>query len=434
MGRRFRGGLLLNRWAAGKEAAQATVSRRLSPDILALSLRQRGQPLTPCVSAGDRVRVGDRLAEDPREEIPPLHSGVSGRVRTVEDRWPMAEGGFAPAILLENDGEDRQGEPLPPLERQPTPADIVRRMYEAGLVGMGGGGFPTHRKYRDLRADFLLINGCECEPFLAADVRCCVEQAETVAQGARLMATAAGVPESGIRVCVESAAAAAALRDVGLTVEVLPTRYPQGGERQLVHTVLSRRLADGQRPAQRGVAVSNVATAAALGDAARGWPLTHRLITVSGEVAAPVNLLVPIGTPFSAAASQVSITAEGRVRYIAGGPMTGRRLTDPAAGIPKTCGGLTVLPARHFESTPCIRCGECGRVCPEALMPFLIEEAALTADEDRCRLLRADACIACGCCSFICPARRPLAARVAAVRDTIRGGLPLPKAVEHGIR
>lgn len=411
----FRGGVVLSHLQEKKEDAWGCVTRRLSPQAIYLSLRQNHTMLAPCVHPGDTVRVGDRVAEDPMGVVPPLHSGVSGRVMAVDAFHPAADGGEAPTVIIENDGNDTVGDLLPPLSDDAEPAAIVQRMYDAGLVGMGGGGFPTYCKYRDAAAQWLLINGCECEPYLAADVRSCMEQSALIGEGVRFLARAVGVTEDHIRLCAESAAAVEALRTTGLPVIPLPKRYPQGGERQLTQAVLGIRVPERKLPLHCGVMVSNIGTAAAMGDAARGLPLTHRTLTVSGQVEQPVNVLIPIGTPFEEAAAQVT-PPEGRVRYIAGGPMTGRRLTSLKAGIPKTCGGLILLEARSFEETPCIRCGACARVCPSTLMPFLIDAAALAEDRDRCRELRAAACISCGCCSYVCPARRQLAARITAVK------------------
>ncbi len=416
MAKGFRGGIVLSHVQGMKEAAAACRVRRLSPTITVLSLRQRHFSFSPCVNEGDAVCIGDRLAEDPSGELPPLHSGVSGTVTMVGQPYPAADGGEGPSLIIENDGQDTMGTPLTPLPLAAEPAAIVRRMFDGGLVGLGGGGFPTHRKYTAVAAKWLLINGCECEPYLAADVRLCIEQPELIAEGARYLAKAAGVKETAIRLCAESTDAVAALRTTGLSVVSLPKRYPQGSERQLIQAVLGIRLPDGVLPPKQGIMVSNAATAAAMAEAARGLPLTHRIITVSGHVTSPVNLLVPIGTPFEEVAAQVTPAANGRIRYIAGGPMTGRRLTSLKAGIPKTCGGLLLMTAQSDPVTPCIRCGACVRVCPAALMPFLIEAAALADDRERCWQLRTTACLSCGCCSFVCPSKRPLAARITAMK------------------
>lgn len=412
----FRGGIVLPTTRSAKAAAADSEPVHLSPPLVAISLRVRKTVLTPCVAVGQAVCVGDRLAQDPTGFIPPFHSGVSGTVTAVGAFYPAADGGEAPTVIVENDHKQVAGSLLSPLSLDEPPDTIVQRMYDAGLVGLGGGGFPTHRKYRDARARHLLINGCECEPYLAADEGIARRFAGLIAQGVRFLAKAGGVAEEHVRLCVESPAAATVLQGAGLPVITLSRRYPQGSERQLIESVLGERLPEGALPSQAGILVSNIATAAAMGDAARGLPLTHRVVTVSGAVQTPVNVLAPIGTPFSELAALATPTFPARARYIAGGPMTGRRLTSLKAGLPKACGGLTVLQAQSAPETPCIRCGACARVCPARLMPFLIDAASLVGERERCRELRAAACLSCGCCSYVCPAKRQLAARITAVK------------------
>lgn len=417
MANAFRGGVSIAQGADKKAQAAAQPLRVLNVPTLHLCLRVRGTLLTPCVGEGDLVRVGDRVAEDPAGHIPPLHSGVSGKVVAVERLLPAADGGDAPTLVIENDGNNTKGNLLPPLAPDGDRTAILRRMYDAGLIGMGGAGFPTHLKYRDGQGQWLLINVCECEPYLAGDVRLAVEQAAVMVQGARLLATAAGVDKEHTLFCTEAKRAAQALCEQGVRVRLLPKRYPQGGERQLVRAVLHRDIPAGIPPSEEGIFISNAATAVAMGDAARGLPLTHRPLTVSGQVEEPRNFMVPIGTPFACLAQQVTPTVrERQLRYIAGGPMTGRRLTSLQAGVPKTCGGLILLTAREFADTPCIRCGACVRVCPAGLTPFRIDEGAQAGDRRAADAWQATACISCGCCSYVCPAGRRLAARIGGVR------------------
>lgn len=404
-----------------KEAATGQPFTVLHPPRLHIPLRARGITLTPCVEAGQRVKVGDVIATDPTHEMPPLHSGVSGTVTDTERSLPSTEGGSAPAVIVESDGKHTRGDLLEPLPTDASARRIVERMYEAGLVGMGGAGFPTHRKYAGIKAERLLINVCECEPYLAGDVRLALEQSHVMAQGARLLAAAAGVRPAHITFCTETEVAALSLKTTGLAVRRLPRRYPQGSERQLVWAVLGKEIPAGTPPSACGVMVSNAATAVAMGDAARGLPLTHRPVTVSGQVETPRNYIVPVGTPFSFLVRQIR-PLYGNVEYLAGGPMTGRRLYSLEAGLPKTCGGLILVKSEMPPESPCIRCGACVRACPAKLMPFRIEEAMLQRRLEEAAAWHGDACISCGCCSYVCPAKRRLSVRTTAARNTLKGG------------
>ena len=418
----FHGGIRLDEGHTQKETAANQAPTSLRPSTIYVPLMLKKRQLTSCVREGDTVCIGTPLTQDDSGFFPPVHSGIGGTVSAVGVFHPSAEGGEVPTLVIDNNHTDTASL-LASLPSDASSADIVQRMYDAGLVGMGGAGYPTHRKYHGLSAEWLLINACECEPYLAADATLARHGLPLITEGTLWLAKAAGVPRDHIRLCTESAHTADALRQSGLPTVTLPKRYPQGSERQLTEAVLKKRLPDGVLPTHVGVAVSNLATAAAMGDAARGLPLTHRVITVSGCVETPRNLLAPIGTPFADLAATVTLKTDApRVRYIAGGPMTGRRLTSLEAGLPKTCGGLTVLPSHAVLETPCIRCGACVRVCPSSLMPFLIDQAALQNETVRYRPLRVQACLSCGCCSFVCPAKRPLAARITAVRQAVKEG------------
>lgn len=404
----FRGGIRFP--AALHTVKEQTLSRPIvvvTPSLIRFPLVVGRHRFTPCVRDGATVFVGDRLGVDESGFYPPFHSGLSGTVRLSDHE-----------LTVVGDGKQTRGTLLRPLAAHAAPDDIVGRMYDGGLVGLGGAGFPTHRKYRGVRAEHLLINACECEAYLAADGRLAIEQPDTLREGITWLMKAASLTPDSVHLCAKSEAVVEALHRIAhgtlWRVVTVSGRYPQGGEKQLISTVLKREIPHGDVPTEHGIIVSNIATAAAMADAARGLPMTHRVITVSGEAAEPCNLLAPIGTPLRFLAAEAAPLMSGRrAHLILGGAMTGERVASPDSGLPKHGTGVLILPADRRDERPCIRCGACVRVCPAGLMPFLIDAASLQEDAALCTALKRSACIACGCCSYVCPAHRELAARIA---------------------
>lgn len=437
MSHSFFGGVVFPARVEQKAPAASRPLEEYSPAILVLSMRQGfGGECEPAVSPGDRVLVGDVVGRSRDDFSPPIHAGVSGTVLAVEPRL-TADGDEVTAVVIENDRRNAPAPLLPELTIHEPQKKWIERMREAGLIGMGGAGFPTYKKYSGKPVNTVLVNGCECEPYLTCDHRIMLERTDRVIEGALALGRAAGVNTGEILICVEQNkpdAIERLTRAAGSKVKIvsLPTRYPQGGERQLIQAVLGREVPMGGLPADVGVVVSNVSTAAAMGDAALGIVLTHRAVTVAGEVAQPVNLFVPIGTLFSdllkAAGGEKSsgnlpppFWEKGAPRrLIAGGPMTGRLLDSADVPVTKGSAGLVVLPPQSFEEQNCIRCGACARVCPSRLMPFAIDAAVIAGKMAVCADYGAVQCISCGSCSFVCPARRYLATRVTLSRNTLR--------------
>ena len=437
MSHSFFGGVVFPARVEQKAPAASRPLEEYSPAILVLSMRQGfGGECEPAVSPGDRVLVGDVVGRSRDDFSPPIHAGVSGTVLAVEPRL-TADGDEVTAVVIENDRRNAPAPLLPELTIHEPQKKWIERMREAGLIGMGGAGFPTYKKYSGKPVNTVLVNGCECEPYLTCDHRIMLERTDRVIEGALALGRAAGVNTGEILICVEQNkpdAIERLTRAAGSKVKIvsLPTRYPQGGERQLIQAVLGREVPMGGLPADVGVVVSNVSTAAAMGDAALGIVLTHRAVTVAGEVAQPVNLFVPIGTLFSdllkAAGGEKSsgnlpppFWEKGAPRrLIAGGPMTGRLLDSADVPVTKGSAGLVVLPPQSFEEQNCIRCGACARVCPSRLMPFAIDAAVIAGKMAVCADYGAVQCVSCGSCSFVCPARRYLATRVTLSRNTLR--------------
>ena len=421
----FSGGIPFPHDVENKALTQALPIEDYTPDQLILPLRQGfGGACVPVVDIGQKVKKGQLVGRPGEGGGTPVHCGLSGVVKAIAEQ-PMADGDKVLSLTIENDG---LGTPEEPFSYTDTPDGLIALMEQAGIIGMGGAGFPAARKYAtDKPIHHVLINGCECEPYLTCDHRLMLQQATEVITGAQAMGRAAQAP---VYICVEEnkpdaiAALQMAARGTAVTVLPLPDRYPQGGERQLIQAVTGQEVPDGALPADVGVLVSNVATAAALADAMDGRPLTHRLVTVSGMVKRPANLRVPVGTLLSdllAHCGGVMDEPDGTPTvYIAGGPMTGLLLNGLDVPVLKTTGGLLVLPRPDNTEQNCIRCGACARVCPSRLMPFAIDNAVISGQPAVCADYNAQQCIACGSCSYVCPAKRHLAARVSLVRAAAR--------------
>lgn len=396
------------------------------------------------VQPGDRVKEGQQIGSPAAFMAAPLHASVTGTVadiREIED-----QGRRMTACILKRESEtdwERQSYQTGLVDISGyNRNDLIRGLFEGGLTGMGGAGFPTSKKYETKKTiDALLINGAECEPFLTCDYRLMLEESYGLINGVRLLLKASGAEKAYL--CLEDNKPAAAerlseiLKDAvsrgilsgegEIEVCVLPTKYPQGGERQLIQAVLGREVPMGGLPADVGAIVSNVGTAKAAADQILGGrPLTSRIVTVTGCVKEPGNYLVPIGTSAKELIDLCGGVTEKKNRIIAGGPMTGPCVasdwngTDELFYVTKNTSGILVLPESHYEEQPCIRCGGCQRVCPAGLVPYQIEFAYLEEDYDLCEELYASECIACGCCSYICPAKRELSYRTRMARDLVK--------------
>lgn len=375
----------------------------------------------------------------------PLHASVSGEVLDVCE--VTDRGRNVAAIIMkcdtastdssktENDSSEYNNK-IVSIESY-AKEDIIDGLKNGGLTGMGGAGFPTHKKYETEKTiDALLINGAECEPFLTCDYRLMLEYSHAVVNGVHLMQKASGAERAYI--CIEDNKPEAietlktiveAAKDslTGVEVIALETKYPQGGERQLIQAVLGREVPMGGLPADVGAIVSNIGTAKAAADMILGGqPLTRRIVTVTGWVKEPGNYLVPVGTSAKELIELCGGVTVEKNRIIAGGPMTGPCVASDWKGdtelfyVTKSTSGILVLPDSQYEESPCMRCGGCERVCPAGLVPYQIDFALLEEDYDLCEELYASECIACGSCSFTCPAKRELSVRTTKARDIVK--------------
>lgn len=430
-----------------KELSMGQPSITYRPEtVTILSEQSFGGKCSFLVTPGESVKKGRLIGQPDAFMAAPLHASISGKVLEIKNI--TSQGREITACILKRDDADS-----PNLRntnyraeavniQQITREEILTGIRDGGLTGMGGAGFPTHKKYTtDKTIDTLLINGAECEPFLTCDYRLMLEEGYALLNGIRLLLKASGTEKAYL--CLEDNKPLAAehltkiLEDAkgsgkiddseNIEIQVLPTRYPQGGERQLIQAVLDREVPMGGLPADIGVIVSNVGTAKAAADMILGGlPLTERIVTVTGWVKNPGNYLVPIGTSARELINLCGgVTAE-KNRIIAGGPMTGPCVASDWNGedelfyITKNTSGILVLPESSYEEQPCIRCQGCENVCPAGLTPYKIEIAFLNEDYDLCEKLYASECIACGCCSYTCPARRELALRTRMARDIVK--------------
>jgi electron transport complex protein RnfC len=412
-------------------AQDAAVEALATPQQVVLPLLQHlGAPCESLVAPKQEVAMGQMVAKATGFVSAPIHASVKGvvgaggvttlpngrHVKTVVIAAAPEQPLAGRALWDDVYGGDWPLRQLPRLE----PGQIVQAIQDAGLVGMGGAAFPTHVKLtrnEKRPVDTLLVNGCECEPYLTADYRLMVEAPRPIVAGAILAARAAGARDIQVAIEDNKPAAVEALREAvegtGVQVRVLKTKYPQGGERQVVPAVLGREVPTGGLPLDVGVVVMNVATAAAVARALlRGKPLTHRIVSVTGGgIRTPRNLLAPIGASYQSLIDACGGLTDDAARVISGGPIMGFALGELDVPVTKGTSGVTVLTheeVRRSAETPCVRCGRCVEVCPLDLVPTRIALAARNKDWDLARRYHMQACCECGCCGYICPARVPL--------------------------
>lgn len=403
-----------------KLTAQSPIRDLTPPPQVVIPLHQHtGAPCQPLVQKGDTVLKGQKIGDVEAAVAAPVHASLPGRVVAVEPR-PHPAGRDVPAVVVEWDGSDAAVEVGPyPDPDDLEPARIAEIIREGGLVGLGGAAFPTAVKVRPPAGtviDTYILNGAECEPFLTADHRLMVEDPRSILLGLRALMKAAGAPRAIVAIednkpdAVE--AMTAATRGMPeVSVEVVHTKYPQGSEKHLIKALLGREVPSGGLPFHVGVIVSNVGTAAAVGELfATGMPLIRRVVTVTGKVRAPGNLRVPIGTPFSYLVEAAGGFDGEPYKVVAGGPMMGvAQYTLDVPVVKGTSGVLVLGPGDRIpESTACVRCGRCVESCPMRLLPLYLEAYYRAGMIDRAEALHAMDCIECGCCSWVCPARRPL--------------------------
>ena len=399
------------------------------PNEVAISTSQSlGKPATPTVSVGQAVKEGEVIAKADGTISSNVFASISGTVKEIKE----VDG--EQYIVIQSDGQNQKSW-LPPLPATDTEA-IKTRIKDAGIVGLGGAGFPTAVKVSPSSpVDTLIVNGAECEPYLTCDHRLMIEKTEEITRGARYIAQVLGVKKIiiGIEANKPDAIKAFEAFDDILPV-ILRKQYPMGGEKQLIYVTTGRKVGLGKLPMDVGVVVQNVATCYAVYEAVElGKPLYERVVTVSGKaIANPKNLWVKVGTPVQAIVDFCGGESESPKKAVLGGPMTGKAFADLNTYTHKTTSGVLLLSKKEaaaYEPTPCINCGKCADVCPMHLMPMNAEFYSSAGDfESAEKYGNALACIECGACEYICPAKRPLITALRATKAALRK--PAPKKEE----
>ena len=388
-----------------------------------------GALATPIVKKGDRVLTGQMIAEATAFVSAPVHATVSGTVKAIEPRR-VVTGDSVMSIIVENDGLYEEVEYPPALDLSVcTREEIIERIKDAGIVGMGGAGFPTFIKLSPKdpdKIDYVIVNCAECEPYLTSDYRRMIEEPEKLLNGLRVILSlfpkAQGIlaVEDNKKDCIELLRRLT--KDDGrISVRALKTKYPQGAERQLIYATTGRRINSSMLPADVGCIVNNVDTVVAIYYAVlEGKPLMERIVTVTGDaIRYPGNFKVRIGTNYHELIEEAGGFRVRPAKIVSGGPMMGFGIFELDVPTTKTASALLCLSeddVSAMEPTPCIKCGRCVEACPGRVLPSKLMVAAIHGDEETFLALNGMECCECGCCSYVCPAKRPLTQTIKSMR------------------
>ncbi len=430
--------------AENKLSADEPIKIAELPKVAVFPMGQHiGAPAVPCVQKGDKVKVGTRIANPMEKALSTcIYSSVSGTVQKV-DTVIDASGYQKPAIYINVEGDEWEesidrSETLVTLNDRPelTPEDIINKVKEAGIVGMGGACFPTHVKLMpppQFKPEWVIINAVECEPYLTADHRLMLEKADQVLVGVALLMKAAKVNKGFIGIeenkpdAIKLLSEKCKVQYPNIEVVPLKTKYPQGGEKQLIDAVVRRQVpAPPALPVSVGAIIQNVGTAYAVYEAVmKNKPLFERIVTVTGKkLAHPSNFLTRMGTPMSQLIEACGGLPDGESKVIGGGPMMGKALVNIEVPICKGSSGVLIMSgkeARRGEAQPCIRCAKCVSACPMGLEPYLLATCSNKQMWDKVEAEDITSCIECGSCQFTCPSNRPLLDNVRMGKQTVMG-------------
>ncbi len=407
------------------------------PERVLMSMQQHvGAPCTPVVSKGDTVLVGQLIGDSDKEVSAPIHSSVSGKVAGIVE-LTMPGGAKVQAVEIHADGEQRVHPDIkPPVIN--NKADLVAAVRASGLVGLGGAGFPTHVKfalYNNAEIDTLIINGAECEPYITADYRECMENSWDILNGILVTAEHFGVKRTIVMIENNKPKAIEELKRIcasvasegkgSIKVKSIPAMYPQGAEKVMVEQATGRRIPPGKLPSDVGCVVMNITSTAFVSRYLKdGMPLVSRRMTIDGSgVANPGNLRVPLGTPIQDVIKACGGYTGETKKILMGGPMMGLTVMDENMPVLKQNNAILVLAGDEAEisrESACIRCGRCISVCPMQLSPTAISLAYRAGDAEEIARKNVACCIECGCCSYICPAKRPLTQTMRLAKAAVR--------------
>lgn len=419
-----------------KISAGVAIKNLALPKTAVIPLSQSlGAPSVPIVNKGDKVLTGQLIAQGNSFISSNIHSPVSGTVSKIDDMMD-ASGYRRKAIIIDVEGDEW----VDTIDRSPeikqeitlSKEEIVSCIKNAGIVGLGGATFPTHVKLmvpEGKKAEYLIINAVECEPYLTSDHRIMLEKGEEVMIGIKILMKALAVDRAYVGIENNKPDAIAHLSQLaekysGIKVAALKVKYPQGGEKQLIKALINREVPSGKLPIEVGCVVQNVGTAYAVYEAVqKNKPLIERVVTVTGKaIANPSNFIVRIGTPVSALLEAAGGIPDETGKVINGGPMMGKAVNSTEIPVVKGMSGLVLMPekeAKRMKVSNCIRCAKCVSACPMGLAPYLIAQTSEIGQEEMAESLRVLDCIECGSCSFTCPSGRPLLENIRMAKNKV---------------
>ena len=412
--------------------------------MVVLMNQHLGAPATPVVQKGDKVKVGQLIGEAQTFMCANVHSPVSGtvlKIDTCKDAFGLAK----PAVYINVEGDEWMEtiDRTPDIKRECTldPKEIVAKLKEMGIVGLGGATFPTHIKYsvpEGKKAEYLIINAAECEPYLTSDLRVMLEHAEEVCIGVSILRKALGVPNAYIGIESNKPQAIAKMQETakqfeGIIIEPLKVKYPQGAEKQLINAITGRKVGSGKLPIDSGCVVSNVGSCFAVYEAVqKNKPLIENILTVTGkELPSQHNYIVRIGTTYNEIINHsIGELPATTGKVISGGTMMGKAVVNLEAPTVKGNSSILVMgekEARRNPETNCIRCGKCMHACPMGLEPYLFSALVKNNRIEEAKEHNILDCIECGCCYFSCPANKPLTDEIRLGKNKVRAMMAAKK-------